>query len=275
MLLQLPDIALIRIELVATTNTVFVAPAVQALHGAVHQLATQHDAVLGHLIHSAQEKLVSISPLIATISGTPVGRQVAAGTRASATIATLIPNVTHGMLQAVAHAHMAGTPLNLDGSQWRLTTWSQVAPANALVWHRTHGEIQAAQPAHNIKVFFDSPTVFRRGGRHIYHPGAHQVFGGYLRRWNALVRLPLGIDLPEIDSCVTLVDNQIHQVEVDLGIATHPGFVGWAQYEIEDNDVLASAIGSLIAFAPYCGTGARTAWGMGQTRVHTLDPRTR
>lgn len=266
-----PDVALLRLELEARTKVGFPSSPGRALHGAVHHLLRQHDQMLAGAVHDAQEKPLTLSPLRHTASGHLVTQGCPAGSRVFTMLATLTPAVTSCLMDALEHRSSTTPLLYVGQGTWQINSWQRCAPPHTRIWRQTYLDLLGAPAAHDLELWFETPTTFRKAGDHLLHPGPHQVFGGYLRRWNALAGISLGIELADIDSGVALVDACVNPARADLGLAEHPGFTGWARYRVSGSDALASAIGTLAAFAPYCGTGARTAWGMGQTRSRILS----
>lgn len=129
-----------------------------------------------------------------------------------------------------------------------------------------------------IKLSFITPTSFRSKGHHFPLPVPENVFHSYLRRWNNFS----GIDIDQAEFLNWIEQNAIiirHKLESrkvaagKKGMVT--GFTGAVEFglgreagERSDFVQLFYALGSL---APYCGTGHKTTFGLGQTRLQWLE----
>lgn len=120
----------------------------------------------------------------------------------------------------------------------------------------------------NLKFF--SPTTFRsKGKRNIILPLPSMVFGSYLARWKAFshVSLPPLLDKSLENGVIvgryTLKSNILH-----FNSYQETGFEGACTFIIENSvpEEEVRAMNALADFAFYCGTGAKTTMGMGQTR---------
>jgi CRISPR-associated endoribonuclease Cas6 len=118
-----------------------------------------------------------------------------------------------------------------------------------------------------ITLRFTSPTFFRQGGRVMPYPAGAPVFLSHLRRWRAFA----GFELPGVDP--DAIRQRLHLLArpegefrpTNLLGQAEQGFVGTARYAIGGDDAFRRGIAILANYAHYCGTGARTAFGMGQT----------
>jgi CRISPR-associated endoribonuclease Cas6 len=132
-------------------------------------------------------------------------------------------------------------------------------------------------PAPRVALSFVSPTGFRRKGHHLPLPMPTNVFHSYLRRWN-----DFSGDLVEqeaflnwVDETVVILRHQIRSMKVVAGKrGSVTGFVGAVEFGLvrvaeadADYKQLFVALGQL---APYCGTGHKTTFGLGQTRLGWL-----
>jgi len=131
------------------------------------------------------------------------------------------------------------------------------------------GILNNASAEHHIELEFLLPTVFRSGGRrNVIFPEPQLVFGSYLNRWQAYASVKLD------DSINTWIDRTIltrYRLETQMlnyGSYQEVGFMGRSHYELDKNtpDEVAIAVNALADFAFYCGTGAKTTMGMGQTK---------
>jgi CRISPR-associated endoribonuclease Cas6 len=119
-----------------------------------------------------------------------------------------------------------------------------------------------------ITLAFSSPTAFRQGRVSLLFPLPMNVFYGYWRKWNAFS--PKKIDKGFVDWLTANVLVESYQLETNAmsfkGFQQN-GFIGTCRYVALDNDKeRLHQLNALADFAFYCGTGAKTTMGMGQTR---------
>ncbi|KKD37590.1 CRISPR-associated endoribonuclease Cas6 [Limnoraphis robusta] len=124
-----------------------------------------------------------------------------------------------------------------------------------------------------INLSFLSPTSFRRKGHHFPLPLPTNLFHSYLRRWNDFSNLPVEQEsfLDWVDESVIIQRHQIASAKVAAGKrGMVTGFTGAIELGLSKKSSLASAENqqlfyALGRFAPYCGTGHKTTFGLGQT----------
>ncbi len=136
----------------------------------------------------------------------------------------------------------------------------------------TYGGLWRKDVVDQVALQFISPTAFRRRGQHFPLPLPRNVFQSYLRRWNHFSgRSPQADDfLDWVDEFVVVQQHHIETRRVAAGKrGLLTGFVGSVVFrvspqgtEFTDYVHLFSALGHL---APYCGTGHKTTFGLGQT----------
>ncbi|HEY9602588.1 MAG TPA: CRISPR-associated endoribonuclease Cas6 [Allocoleopsis sp.] len=132
-----------------------------------------------------------------------------------------------------------------------------------------------------IQLSFLTPTSFRRKGHHFPLPVPNNLFHSYLRRWNDFSNRQFDQDafLDWVEEFVLIHRHRLESVKVAAGKkGSVTGFTGAIELG------LASAASSqpefeqlfyaLGQFAPYCGTGHKTTFGLGQTRLGWLSPET-
>jgi CRISPR-associated endoribonuclease Cas6 len=129
----------------------------------------------------------------------------------------------------------------------------------------------------SLSLTFSSPTSFRRKKHHFPLPLPYNVFQSYLRRWNNFANYPIDSDifLQWIDDHVLIARHQIETVKVlggKRGKVT--GFIGTVEYglstEGRKNEEFTQLFFALGRLAPYCGTGHKMTFGLGQTRYGWL-----
>lgn len=137
---------------------------------------------------------------------------------------------------------------------------------------------EPAPKSANLKLSFLSPTSFRHKGHHLPLPLPVNLFHSYLRRWNDFSDVTGDRDLflEWVDEFVIIQRHRLESVKVAAGKrGMVTGFTGAIELGIshkrrsdfqgdaERQKQLFYALGRL---APYCGTGHKTTFGLGQTR---------
>lgn len=147
-----------------------------------------------------------------------------------------------------------------------IDTLSANAPPS---FHSYQGILESASAERQIELEFLSPTAFRSGGRrNVVFPEPELVFGSYLNRWQAFS--PVRLD----DSVSSWLDRMVvarYKLETRIlhfGLYQEVGFTGRCRFELDKNtpEEVVVVVNALADFAFYCGTGAKTTMGMGQTR---------
>jgi len=120
-----------------------------------------------------------------------------------------------------------------------------------------------------IDMEFLTPTVFRSGGRrNNVFPEPALVFGSYWNRWQALSPVKMDEDLKSNFEKISVTRYRLETGIWDFGSYQEVGYSGTCRFEIDPNvpDDKIACINALSDFAQFCGTGAKTTMGMGQTR---------
>jgi CRISPR-associated endoribonuclease Cas6 len=130
------------------------------------------------------------------------------------------------------------------------------------------GILDAADNSRQIDLEFNTPTVFRSGGkRNNIFPEPSMVFGSYRNKWQALSPVKLDADLNACFDKINITRYRLESKIWDFGSYQEVGFAGSCRFEIDKsvNDDKVININALADFAQFCGTGAKTTMGMGQT----------
>jgi CRISPR-associated endoribonuclease Cas6 len=141
----------------------------------------------------------------------------------------------------------------------------------------TYRQLLESAEGSTLQLSFVSPTSFRRQGHHFPLPVPVNVFHSYLRRWNDFSGIPFDAEafLAWIDKSVIIYRHRLESSKVQAGKkGSVTGFTGSIEYGFAKNNRdnlefqrLFVALGKL---APYCGTGHKTTFGLGQTRLGWL-----
>ena len=141
----------------------------------------------------------------------------------------------------------------------------------------TYDNLLKTKRSKNLTLSFISPTSFRSKGHHFPLPVPNNLFHSYLRRWNHFAPYKFDPDsfLPWIEENVVIVRHQLESIKVAGGKrGSVTGFLGAIELSLAGNSSqnseyvqLYKALGQL---APYCGTGHKTTFGLGQTKLGWL-----
>ncbi|MBD2777288.1 CRISPR-associated endoribonuclease Cas6 [Iningainema tapete] len=125
-----------------------------------------------------------------------------------------------------------------------------------------------------LTLSFLTPTSFRRKGHHLPLPIPVNVFHSYLRRWNDFSGKEYNFEefLEWVDEGVIIHRHQLESLKVAAGKkGSVTGFTGAIEYGLsqaaQENVEFTQLFYSLGELAPYCGTGHKTTFGLGQTRL--------
>lgn len=125
---------------------------------------------------------------------------------------------------------------------------------------------------------FLTPTCFRSKNHHLPLPIPINIFHSYLRRWNdfAPEAFPQEEFLAWIEKVVYITNYELNCTKVAVakqGYVT--GFTGTVEFAIDlktsRNSDFEKLLSALIKLANYCGTGHKTTFGLGQTRLIRKD----
>lgn len=143
--------------------------------------------------------------------------------------------------------------------------WAKQASFESLVEKHFKSE---PQPSDALEVEFVSPTTFKSDHVHVPLPLPEHVLGSWLRRWNALSSASLPREVSALDEArLALSRYKLETRVVHYEKATWIGFTGLCRFRILSQDEFWLRLCNLLAdFAFFCGTGAKTSFGLGQTR---------
>lgn len=145
----------------------------------------------------------------------------------------------------------------------------------------TYTQLLHASPEKHshVNLSFVSPTSFRRKGHHFPLPVPMNLFHSYLRRWNDFSGMPVAQEafLDWIDESVIIHQHHLESVKVAAGKrGSVTGFTGAMACGLSKaalaNSEFTQLFYALVKLAPYCGTGHKTTFGLGQTRLDWVEP---
>lgn len=136
-------------------------------------------------------------------------------------------------------------------------------------WRSYKDIIDNASTERCIELEFISPTAFRSGGkRNVVFPEPQLVFGSYLNRWQAFSPVKLDSSISSWFENMVVARYKLGTRILHFGSYQEVGFTGRCRFEVDKNtpEEAVIVLNALADFAFYCGTGAKTTMGMGQTR---------
>lgn len=159
------------------------------------------------------------------------------------------------------------------------------APLDILGWEIAHPATtyeklfsSSSEKPFQFALSFISPTSFRRKGHHFPLPVPMNVFHSYLRRWNDFSGETIDSEdfLAWVDEFVIISRHELRSIKVAAGKkGSVTGFTGAVEFSLAGKAQADADYGQLLLalsqFAPYCGTGHKTTFGLGQTRLGWLD----
>ena len=128
--------------------------------------------------------------------------------------------------------------------------------------------LNSASANPQIELEFLSPTTFRSGGHNVMFPEPELVFGSYLNKWQAFSPIKINSSLSAWFDKVLVARYRLQTHILDFGSYKEVGFTGKCRFELGKDfpEEITRMVNALADFALYCGTGAKTTMGMGQTR---------
>lgn len=214
-------------------------------------------------------KPFTVSPLEGRFQRRGPGLKLTAGQGCWVRLTFLQEEVFAHFMDAALKA--AGGTLRLDEALLRIEEVVTTPGKSSWSLFQSFDDILSqALPQRRIDIRFFSPTVFRSGGRrNVLFPEPRVLFSSYLAKWQSFSPLELSNGLLELADKGTRISQYRLETKI-LHFANYKeiGFEGECVIEIaqEVPEDAARALNALADFSFYCGTGAKTAMGMGQTR---------
>jgi len=126
----------------------------------------------------------------------------------------------------------------------------------------------------SIALTFTTPTGFRHRGHHLPIPYPENVFHSYLRRWNYFSNQPVDQNsfLQWVGTNIIIRRHHLTSHKIAAGKrGSVTGFTGSVEFALSTQGIPHSKYTrlfySLCHLSPYCGTGHKTPFGLGQTQL--------
>ncbi|WP_448596948.1 CRISPR-associated endoribonuclease Cas6 [Thermoleptolyngbya sp.] len=163
--------------------------------------------------------------------------------------------------------------IELRGAPLKILDWGLTNPTHPPTTYAQLRDVEI--PSHPaIALSFLSPTSFRRHKHHFPLPVPTNVFHSYLRRWNDFSGMESDQEdfLAWIDESVIITRHHLQSVKTVAGKrGSVTGFTGAIELGLSkialENSEYVQLFMALGRLAPYCGTGHKTTFGLGQTRL--------
>lgn len=167
------------------------------------------------------------------------------------------------------------TEIDLRGAPLRILNWGITQPDPAHLPTTYENLFKTPLPtAPTLALSFHSPTSFRRRGNHFPLPVPTNLFHSYLRRWNNFSNIEFEPEdfLDWVEESVIILRHQVQSVKTVAGKkGAVTGFTGAIELGLTKAALIepeyVQLFWALGHFAPYCGTGHKTPFGLGQTRL--------
>lgn len=123
------------------------------------------------------------------------------------------------------------------------------------------------QPSDILDIEFGSATTFH-SDVHVPLPIPESVLGSWLKRWNKLSSASLPREVGELaEARLALSKYKLETRAVHFEKIPWIGFTGTCRFRVLSEDEFWLRLCNLLAdYAFFCGTGAKTSFGLGQTR---------
>jgi len=264
--LDYTELVAVTFQLVPETDALLIPQYTIGLHAWFLDQIRQIDPQLSQYLHDGQsEKPFTLSGLQGEIGTAGKQLQVYANQTYEWSVSALSKSMVNGLTN-----WLKTQPKTVNLRQVKLNIKS------IKIGHfpTTYQQLFQTPIAQNLALSFISPTSFRRKGHHFPLPLPFNVFHSYLRRWNDFSQQSFEQDmfLNWVDENVIILRHQLQSLKVSAGKrGSVTGFTGAIEYRLAEEAYnqpefvqLFSALGE---FAPYCGTGHKTTFGLGQTEL--------
>ncbi len=263
-----PDTELVGLvfELVPKVDASIYPQYAIALHAwFLNQVRSLNPELSAYLHDGESEKPFTISALDGEVTSSGRDVQLSANTTYRWYVTALSNRVVEWLTQWVQNLP---SEVNLRNAPLQIHSCHIAHPPT------TYAQLFNSEHRETVTLRFETPTSFRRKGHHLPLPMPVNVFHSYLRRWNDFSGMPVDQEafLAWVDDYVLINRHQLTSVKVLSGKrGAVTGFTGAIEFSLTKEaskqpefEQLFYALGKL---APYCGTGHKTTFGLGQTRL--------
>jgi CRISPR-associated endoribonuclease Cas6 len=244
-----------------------------ALRSEVLNWIGESDKAQADGLHDGNElRPYTISDLKGTFRAQKGFNLVEAGQSAWFRITSLTPELTARLKESVLPG-IQGRTIELNKVAFHVQS---VAGAGKHPWARESSYESLVEryfkadplPSDALDMAFASLTTFHAGEVHMPLPVPETVLESWLKRWNKLSTASLPRAVDELKEARLALNRYTLQTQVaQYKNATWIGFTGDCRFRILAEDEFWLRLCNLLAdYSFYCGTGAKTSFGLGQTR---------
>lgn len=255
----------IEFAVIPTKNATLYPQYTTTLHAwFLDQVRTLNPELSAQLHDDESKKPFTISGLQGKIDNTEGHLQIYSDQTYHWTVTAFSPNViqwlSHWLQNLPENIELRYAPLQIQSVKYSLKP-------------TTYAQLFQTKPNQKITLSFVTPTSFRRKGHHFPLPLPINVFHSYLRRWNDFSEMPFDDQafLAWIDESVVINRHQLESIKVAAGkkgsVTSFLGAIEYSLINTAPKQQFAQLFTTLGQFAPYCGTGHKTTFGLGQTRL--------
>ncbi len=245
----------------------------RAVHGLWFRVWKEVDAAQADALHAHAVPPFTLSPLM----GLPRPRRGAVTVVAGQAAWFRITTLTEPLSRAMETGWLPALPaeVELAGTRWQVTgyTWDSAEHpwAGRARYRDLARRLLGKGESRTWKFRFATPTTFHGGAGHLAFPLPDSLVASWLRRWNAFAPIALPDELvAQVRQGVVVSAYHLKTVPVRYGERLVVGAVGWARLRaLNLHPAMAAALDVLAHYAFYCGSGAKTAQGMGLTALQT------
>jgi CRISPR-associated endoribonuclease Cas6 len=245
-------------------------------HALFLDLIRRADPALAQSLHEPRgDKPFTVGILFPSPVRTGEGPRVGVGVRFTAFEPCLAQLLAQDVLPKLPREVRLGNAMFATGApitDRAAHPWAGASSAEELVnkWFQSEDLTGFAKPVRSDRVTleFATPTTHRQIHRNVLFPLPAQMWGGWLRAWNAFAQPAFEDDLiARVEQDVTISRYALKTEVVDFGEHRAAGWVGRATFNYFSRERALWRVLNLLAdFAFFCGTGYKTTQGMGMTR---------
>jgi CRISPR-associated endoribonuclease Cas6 len=231
-------------------------------------MRTSNPELAEKLHDSSTFKPFTISPLLGSFKSQDKNLKIASNCSYSVRLTFLNEETFCHFLDATLKTN--GIPLRIESAIFLLDSVLVNRSESPLCDYQSYEELMGnALPERKISLRFDSITTFRSGGnRNVIFPQPNLILGSYFQKWQHFSPIRFSSDLANCWQSVRISRYKLESHILHFKNYQETGFAGECILEVDPrlSDEAVKAINTLANFAFFCGTGAKTTMGMGQTR---------
>ncbi len=256
---------------------------VRALESIFLSWVSAADEAFGAELHASQKKPFTVSDLqgrvvrgqnAADVEGQPARLVFAANQPLWWRVTTFSPRLTTLVMEQLQHHLPEQTRFENCGCTLALDKHSlNQIPGHRWAARQSYEELtqryllNSQPPGGGMRLRFFSPVAFHKDGRFWLFPTPEQVVGSWLKRWNEYAPVTFPDETRKAAGQLLAVSRYRLETATVQDDSLLRGFCGECTFDfLEADPYWMRVIHTLAAFSFYCGTGVKTARGMGQTR---------